>query len=73
MLDWNQLEEECLSCQKCALAQTRTNVVFGAGVRDAEVMFIGEGPQARTRIYRAKSLCWAGAASCWTTCWRSLT
>ena len=44
MLDWNQLEEECLSCQKCALAQTRTNVVFGAGVRDAEVMFIGEGP-----------------------------
>ena len=26
------------------LAETRTNVVFGEGARDAEVMFIGEGP-----------------------------
>ena len=33
-----------MSCQKCALADTRHNVVFGAGVPNAEVMFIGEGP-----------------------------
>ena len=44
MLNWNELEGQCLSCQKCALADTRTNVVFGTGVRNAEVMFIGEGP-----------------------------
>lgn len=44
MLDWDTLYAECMSCQKCGLAETRTNVVFGEGPRDAEVMFIGEGP-----------------------------
>lgn len=44
MLDWESLEQQCKACRKCALADTRTNVVFGVGVRDAEVMFIGEGP-----------------------------
>lgn len=38
------LHQECLSCQKCPLAQTRNHVVFGAGVSNAEVVFIGEGP-----------------------------
>ncbi len=38
------LRQECLSCQKCPLAQTRNHVVFGAGVQNAEVVFIGEGP-----------------------------
>ena len=44
MLNWEALEQTCRSCQKCALADTRHNVVFGVGPRDAEVMFIGEGP-----------------------------
>ena len=44
MLNWNELEAQCLSCQKCALADKRSNVVFGVGPRDAVVMFIGEGP-----------------------------
>lgn len=44
MLDWDALYAACMSCQKCALAETRHNVVFGEGPRDAEVMFIGEGP-----------------------------
>lgn len=44
MKDWDALYEECIHCQKCGLAETRTNVVFGEGDRDAEVMFIGEGP-----------------------------
>lgn len=44
MLDWPELEAACLSCRKCALAETRHNVVFGEGARDAEVMLIGEGP-----------------------------
>ncbi len=42
--DWAALEQACLSCQKCALADTRHNVVFGTGPRNAEVMCIGEGP-----------------------------
>ena len=44
MLDWEALERQCLSCQKCGLAETRHHVVFGTGPRDAEVMCIGEGP-----------------------------
>ena len=44
MLDWNGLEQTCLSCTKCGLCETRQNVVFGVGPRDADVMFIGEGP-----------------------------
>ena len=44
MKDWDALYEECIHCQKCGLAETRTNVVFGEGARDAEVMLIGEGP-----------------------------
>jgi len=39
-----QLRVECLNCQKCGLAATRTNVVFGIGNPNARVLFIGEGP-----------------------------
>lgn len=44
MPDWQELRETCLSCKKCILSETRTNVVFGVGTEDAEIMFIGEGP-----------------------------
>ena len=44
MLDWKALEQQCLTCQKCVLSDTRTNVVFGVGSPTAEIMFIGEGP-----------------------------
>ena len=44
MLDWNELEEQCQSCRKCKLCQTRTNVVFGVGNRSADILFVGEGP-----------------------------
>ena len=44
MSTWEELRQECLNCRKCSLCQTRTNVVFGVGKEDAEVMFIGEGP-----------------------------
>ncbi len=43
-MEWSQLENACLGCEKCGLCRTRTNVVFGVGDRDAKVMFIGEGP-----------------------------
>ena len=44
MLDWTELEKTCYHCTKCGLCETRNNVVFGVGPRNADVMFIGEGP-----------------------------
>ena len=44
MLDWEALEAQCMSCNRCGLCQTRNHVVFGVGPRDADIMFIGEGP-----------------------------
>lgn len=41
---WEKLERDCLCCEKCSLCKTRTNVVFGVGNQNAEVLFIGEGP-----------------------------
>ena len=43
-MTWDELEKTCLNCTKCELCETRTNVVFGVGNRDAEVLFVGEGP-----------------------------
>ena len=43
---WEELEQQCKNCRRCSLADTRKNVVFGVGVPDAEVLFIGEGPGA---------------------------
>lgn len=43
-MDWNQLKSACLACNKCRLSETRTNVVFGVGKPNAEILFIGEGP-----------------------------
>jgi len=36
--------DEVAGCTRCALAQGRTQVVFGAGSPDAELMFVGEAP-----------------------------
>ena len=38
------LNNQILNCQKCALCKTRKNVVPGEGSSKAEIMFIGEGP-----------------------------
>ena len=43
-MDWESLEQACNACTKCQLCQGRTNVVFGVGKRDADILFIGEGP-----------------------------
>ena len=43
-MDMDTLKAECLACTRCELCATRTNVVFGQGVPDAEVLFVGEGP-----------------------------
>jgi uracil-DNA glycosylase family 4 len=36
--------EATSSCAKCRLGQTRTQVVFGVGNPDADLMFVGEAP-----------------------------
>lgn len=44
MMYWDELERTCKDCRRCQLAGTRNNVVFGVGKRDADIMFVGEGP-----------------------------
>ncbi len=44
--DWESLENSIVDCKKCRLCENRTNIVFGQGNRNADVMFIGEGPGA---------------------------
>ena len=41
---FEELERDALACTKCPLADTRTQVVFGAGDPDADLLFVGEGP-----------------------------
>ena len=43
---WEELRETCLNCQACGLRRTCTQVVFGVGDPNAEVLFIGEAPGA---------------------------
>ena len=44
--DWEELEEACNSCKKCKLCNGRKTVVIGVGNKNADIMFIGEGPGA---------------------------
>lgn len=44
--NWEELEEVVKQCRKCRLCETKKNVVFGVGNREADIMFIGEGPGA---------------------------
>ena len=37
---------EAATCVRCALAETRTQVVFGVGDPAADLLFVGEGPGA---------------------------
>ncbi|MHC4610625.1 MAG: hypothetical protein ACYS7M_09800, partial [Planctomycetota bacterium] len=37
-------EQEVSGCQKCGLAETRTNTVFGQGSPSARLVFVGEAP-----------------------------
>lgn len=40
----DDLRAEIGDCQRCKLAGGRTNLVFGVGNPNAELMFVGEGP-----------------------------
>ena len=39
-----ELAAEAAGCTRCPLAATRTQVVFGVGDPDADLMFVGEAP-----------------------------
>ena len=47
MGEWEALRQRCLNCRACGLCETRTNVVFGVGDPNAEVLFVGEAPGER--------------------------
>ncbi len=56
------IEERVCQCQKCPLSESRTSAVPGEGNRDADLMFVGEGPgrdedmQGRPFVGRAGQL-----------------
>ena len=39
-----KLQARCNECHNCPLGDTRTNLVFGVGNPDADLMFVGEAP-----------------------------
>jgi DNA polymerase len=39
-----ELQQEASACTRCRLAEGRTQVVFGVGNPDADLMFVGEAP-----------------------------
>lgn len=43
---WEELEASIIGCKKCKLCNNRNNIVFEAGNKNADIMFIGEGPGA---------------------------
>lgn len=43
---WEELENSIINCNKCKLCKARRNIVFGTGNKNADIMFIGEGPGA---------------------------
>ncbi|MFA9422499.1 MAG: uracil-DNA glycosylase [Sedimentibacter sp.] len=62
MYTLDELNNICSKCKRCRLSQTRTNVVFGEGNENADIMFVGEGPgynediQARPFVGKAGKL-----------------
>jgi len=44
--NWEELEKSIENCKKCKLCTNRQNIVFGEGNKNADIMFIGEGPGA---------------------------
>ena len=44
MQGWDELISTCGECRACELYKTRTNLVFGTGNVNADLMFVGEAP-----------------------------
>lgn len=41
---WDDVMADAMGCTRCRLSEGRTTVVWGVGRRDADLMFVGEGP-----------------------------
>lgn len=54
---WEELEASIINCNKCKLYKGRQNIVFGTGNKNANIMFIGEGPGADEDRLR-RTVCW---------------
>ncbi len=46
VMNWESLRAEVTACQRCALAGTRTQTVFGVGSPQARCLVVGEAPGA---------------------------
>lgn len=46
VMDWPALEAAVAACRQCRLSASRKQAVFGVGDRQAEWLFVGEGPGA---------------------------
>ena len=44
--NWEELEKGIIECSKCSLCSRRNRIVLGEGNKNADIMFIGEGPGA---------------------------
>ncbi len=44
LTDWSGLQNQVESCNRCSLAKSRTQAVFGNGNKQADWMLIGEAP-----------------------------
>ena len=44
LLSWELLIDQVAACQACALCGHRKQSVFGEGNREADILFVGEGP-----------------------------
>lgn len=42
--EWTKIRQEILDCQKCRLAESRTQAVPGVGPQNAQLVIIGEAP-----------------------------
>lgn len=43
---WDELEQAISNCNKCKLCTNRQHIVLGVGNKEADLIFIGEGPGA---------------------------
>ena len=43
-LSLEKIQADLGDCQRCKLCSQRTNIVFGVGAADADLMFVGEAP-----------------------------
>jgi len=51
-------------CQRCKLAPRRTNLVFGVGNPNADLMFVGEAPVPTRTLAASRSS--VAPVNCWT-------